>query len=445
MKKVKVALSLLICIAICLPLLVSCGSNNSTNTSSSETPAQSAQPSESTPEQPSTGKSAPWVRPDGTIDLDLIAYYDPDYDYTQNERVKFKYIAGESPTVLHENVSIGFEHWCGVFNMQYDGLVSSNGDPDMYLSLLQNHLDQGYRGFVLDADVVLMERVSEIMSEYPDAAWMSLMVPPRKVDSSHPDDPGDLLNPWAGFDYYVIGEMYAEKLIEWKNETYPDVPWDEVAFLSMDASGVPPLHQRVISATARFKEILPESNIFNADTAAYSFSIDGAVQAATPIVTTNESLKYWLIVGLHDDFAAAAAMVINSVGLTDTSCIVSMGGPGFQAQYDAGQHDAFRYVLSAPEFVQCEVFIGAVYAFLNGWATPENIWPMWVNKNDCGGPGKSYANMRLPAYWISADDYQAFFQWSCVYAESDLYDYGIPGITRDSWPNRVAVPAEYNQ
>ena len=445
MKTAKKAIALIMCITICLTLLMSCSGGGSP-TSSAPPPASSAPPSSDTGGPPqSQSKNSPWQKPDGSVDLDMVAYYDPDYDYTQNEKYKFMYMTNESPTSLHEKVSEGLAHWASVMNMESGGMVSSNGDPDMFLSMLQNLLDQGYRAFVADADVVMMEAVSEIMDAHPDAAWMTLMVPPRKVDFDDPDNPGDLLHPWAGFDYYVIGEMYVERLVQWRDEYYPDVPWSDIGFLSLDASWIPPLHQRVISSTAKFKEIgIPESNIFVADTAAYSFSIDGAIQACTPIVTTNEHIKYWVVNGLHDDFAAAAAIVLESVGLTETSCIVSMGGPGFQAQGDAGVQNAFRYVLSAPEYVQCEVFIGAIYAFLHDWAKPGNIWPMWVNKHDSGGAGKAYANMRLPAYWIDFNDYKAFFQWSAVYAEANDFNYGIPNITRDSWPNRVAVPAHYN-
>ena len=436
MKKAIKAISLIICLAICLSALAACADKKDSGPSGSASPSGS--PSGSS-------KPSPWANADGSVNLDEVAYYDPDYDYTQNERYKFKYLVVEAPTALHENVSMGFGHWCPIMNMQYDGMVSSNGDIDLYLSLLQNHIDQGYRGFVLDPNAVMIEAVAEIVAANPDCAWMSLMMPPRLLDSARPEDAGTLIRPWAGFDHYVIGEMFAERLIQWKNETFPDVPWEEFGHLCVDASAIPPLHQRVLASTTIFREAgMPESNILIADTAAYSFSIDGAIQAATPVVTTNDHIKYWLVNALHDDFAQAAAMVIDSVGLTDTSCIVSMGGPGFQAQSDAGQQNAFRFVLSAPEYVQCEVFIGAVYAFLNGWATPDNIWPMWVNVHDCGGPGKTYANMMLPAYWISFEDYQAFFQWSAVYAEADDFNYGVPGITRDSWPNRVAVPPYYH-
>ena len=443
----KKAISLTICLIVCLSLLASCAGNGNTNTSSSTTPDQTQgdQSVDTTQAQPQS-KSSPWANPDGSVNFDEVAYYDPDYDYSQNETYKCKFIVQEPPSVIHEDMDKAFVHWCPMMNMQYDGMVSSNNDPDLYLSLLQNHIDQGYRGFIIHTDIVLMPTVRDIMNDNPDCAWITVMTPPRFVDSSDPDDPGVLIHPWVGFDFSVMGEMFAEKLIEWRNEAIPDVPWEEIGFLNLDVSFIPPLHQRVISASQRLiKEGLPEANVFVADTAAYSFSIDGAIQAATPIVTTNDQFKYWMVNALMDDFAMAAATVIDSVGLTDTTCIVDMGGPGFIAQSDAGQQNAWRYVMASPELVQAEVFLGGIYAMLNGWATPDNLWPMWIDRNDSGGPGKTYANMRLPAYWLDFDSYKAFYQWSAVYAEADEYNYGVPGITRDSWPNRAEVPPEYNQ
>ena len=444
MKKVKKVLSLIGCLTILFSLLASCAGKNDTPPVSSEPPSQSVQPSENTQAQQQTSKSSPWANPDGSVNLDEVGYYDPDYDYTQNETYKCMFLVQETPGAIHENISRAFEHWCPVMNIKYDGIVSSNGDPDLFLSMLQNLIDQGYRAFILIPDSGMMKTVTDIMAGYPDCAWLPVMAPARFVDSSRPDEPGDLLHPWIGYDFYIIGEILAKKLIEWKNEALPDVPWEEIGFLNIDASQVPPLHQRVVAATAIAIEAgVPASNIYDADTAAYSISVDGAIQAATPVVTTHEEYKYWLVNGNVDDFAQGAASVIGSVGLSDTSCIVSMGGPSFQAQSDAGQQNAWRYALATPELVQCEVFIGGLIAMLKDWATADTLWPMWVDKNDCGGPGRTLANMQLPAYWIDYDNYKAFYQWTAVYASSDEYNYGLEGITRDMWPNRAEVPAYY--
>ena len=100
--------------------------------------------------------------------------------------------------------------------------------------------------------------------------------------------------------------------------------------------------------------------------------------------------------GLIDDFAQAAASVIDQRGLTDNSCVVVFGGSGLQMQWDAGQQDSFRYALFTSQNLYAEPIIGAVYAYLNGWATPDSIWPSWIMPHDHGKDGHTYSQSGCP-------------------------------------------------
>ena len=38
-----------------------------------------------------------------------------------------------------------------------------------------------------------------------------------------------------------------------------------------------------------------------------------------------------------------------------------------------------------------------------GWATPDTIWPSWINNHDHGAEGHTYASLRLPTGWLEPD------------------------------------------
>ena len=183
-----------------------------------------------------------------------------------------------------------------------------------------------------------------------------------------------------------------------------------------------------------------EDQYFEIDVSSYGMTLQGAIDGATPVLSTNDQYKYWLIFGLIDDLAMGAATVVDQMGLTETSCINCIGGPGLQTQLDAGQHTAFRYAYATPNLLYAEPIIGALYAFKMGWATPDTLWPSWVKASDHGGEGHSYANLLLPSYWIDESNYQQFYAWADMYSGDDYYGYSQEGVSIDDYSPFVEVP-----
>ena len=130
---------------------------------------------------------SPHANEDGSVNLDMVAYYDPNYDYTQNERLRVAYITGASGP-LYQEANEAYGVWCGMENMEYLGMSSSEGDNDMYMTLLQNHLDQGIDILILDPDTTIWPSVAAVLENYPDVAWMGMMASARTADGAlnHP-------------------------------------------------------------------------------------------------------------------------------------------------------------------------------------------------------------------------------------------------------------------
>ncbi len=392
-----------------------------------------------------TSKPYPNCNEDGSINLDRIAHYDQEYDYTQNPKFKIAYIA-QAGSALYQQSAAAYEHWAPLFNCEWAGFISANGDSDMFLTNLQNLIDQGVKGFILDPDSTIFPAVVNLLSQYPDVQWMAQMSAARDGETGDGVAVGgNLIHPYVGFDNYDAGKQVTKKLIEWKEETYPDVPWNEIGFLAFNYSVSPQLNERVLGSQDVWKETTGSlDNFFVADCVSTGIDLQGGIDAAGPIISSHSEYKYWLVNGLIDDFAQAAASILDTQGLTETSCVIDFGGSALQMQWDEGQQDAYRYALFTAQNLYAEPIIGAVYAMLNGWATPQTLWPSWVKWDDHGKEGETYAQLRLPTVWLEPDTYKHYLEWTDMYAHADAYPYSQEGISLDDYSPFVdKVPDEY--
>ena len=391
-----------------------------------------------------TGKPYPHATADGKIDLDKIAHYDEEYDYSQNDKFKIIYIANQG-TVLYEQSAEAIEHWCPLYNCEYMGFQSSNGDNDMFMTLLQTAIDQGCQGFILDPDSTIFPTVKKLMDQYPELYWCSLMSPARDfTEGEGVPVGGNMINNYAGFDNVDAGYWVGSRPIEWLKETYPNAPVDEVGFLMFDYSVSPALHERSIGSLKAFTEAgFKEENFFMADCVSTGLSNQGALDVAGPLVASHPEIKYWLCNGLIDDMAQAAASIFDQQGLTDTSAICVFGGSALIQQWDGGQQDAFRFAVYCAQTLMAEPLVGALYAYLNGWATPDSIWPSWVKNSDHGAEGHTYSNLRLPVESLEYDSYKHYLEWTDLYTKADLFNYDNSGVKLDDFTPFCEVPEDF--
>jgi len=463
----KKAAAILVAVVMMLALITSC--NNGTATPSAGAPSSAPPPASSAPapsdnnpapsnNSPSPGSSPsspaqteqgkyPNANPDGSINLDKIAHYDPNFDYSTNpQKWEFAYISQASGP-LNATAATSFEHWAPMFGMTWHGYVSCNGDSDLFMSQLQSLIDQGVKAIVIDPDNTIMQAVVNLLNKHPDVAWMSRMSPSRDGMTGTPYVGGNLINNYVGFDNFDAGRQQALKLEEWIDNTWPGAAKEQVGLIVLDLSTSPPIEERVVGAKQAWQDWGgADANFFVADTVATGMNLQGGMDATGPIVSKNSNIKYWLIVGNTDDMAQGASAIITQQGLIDTSCVVTFGGSSLLTQWDGGQYDSFRYALFAGPLMYSEPLTGALLAFLNGWTTPDALWPSWVKWDDHGIDGHTYSQFRLPTSWIDKDNYKIFLAWTDIYADANLYpDYPKDGISRDQFSAFVPVPPEYAQ
>jgi hypothetical protein len=396
----------------------------------------SASPSATTPSNtPGTPSAGPTVNPTGGE----IGMYDPDYDYNANTRYKVQYVVLATQG-LYEAFSDAFEHWATQMNIEYLGMQEYGGDKDAYLSNLPT-LAKATDGLLVDPDSQMYTRVAEILDELGHP-WMGCMAAPRDYEA----EGMPLIHPFVGFDNYQVGTIFPPKLLEYKDKLWPDVPLDDFGFITVDFSTAFPLKQREMGAKDTLAQVAPDllDRYFVADTSINTFDVDTSSQVVSTVLSQNPDIEYWLVFAEVDDMAKGAAAALDTMGLTDNSAVMTFGGTGLQLQWDEGRQDAWRAACYLPQTIYAEPIIGALYAFMNGDATPETIWPEWVNANDKGGPDANYASRLLPYYWIEYDNYKAMIKWSDLYAGSNYFpDYPADGLTRDSYSSQVTIPDYY--
>ena len=387
---------------------------------------------------------------------DVAGFFDPTFDYDSKDTFKVGYLV-TATNFLYDEFDKAFADWSKRMNINYTGMhAPAGGSAEEYLSMIETFADQGYNGLLLDADLNLYAQVIEVCNKV-NIPWISCMGQAR--DSVYYTVgsevlAGTRLGSSAGFADMQFGVDMMDRLIQWKEETYPDVPWDKVGVISVDFSLSPQLHERSVGAEKRWSELNPTfgdyspdndknpKNFFVADTSSGQMDQVTAQNLVTQYLSNPGDIEIWLIPAAFDDFSVGAANAAENLGITDTVCTVSIGGSSLIAQWDSGADTSWRYANFLAQTLYAEPLINALWAYMSGQATPETIWPDWVKMWDKGDKlvvedkgglypeavitngamtataEHNYASLLLPTQWLSKDMYKEYLEWC------DLYVYG---------------------
>ena len=459
----KKTLAIILALLMVLTLFAACGST--TTGGSSSAPASSAAPASSKAPDASKAPSASSAAPAasgaatsaaaaskeadssgqvntgkyGNSPLDKVGFFDPTFDYSKGKKFKVQYMCAASGP-LYDGASIGFAFWCKKMNMDYSPMWSSGGDNDAFLNNLQTFIKQGINAFVFDPDANAYPRIMEITKE-SKVAWMPFM----SAAQNNEDTKKPMVHPYVGFDSYWFGQQMGTKMNEHMTTVWKDVPKDKIAYVSVDYSQYDILHFRTTGAQDAFLKLNPDfkDKFFIADTVTGGPTLDNANTVVTAILSKQTKYTHWLCSVLFDDIAMGASAAFKSMGFTkDTAVVVDIGGTSLQRQWDAGTEDCWQYAMFTPQTIYAEPVIGALYAFMTGQATPETIWPSWVDKSKPISNG--YARLQLPSYWMDHATYKKLFKWSDIYAGDNQWpSYPATGITKDTYNARMDIPASY--
>ena len=480
MKKV---LAIILALCLVVTLVAACGDKNDTGTSGGG--GTDAGSSSGGGDSGGASSGAAWPKE--------VGFYDPSYDYSQHPKFKIAYLIPTAGSFLYDEMDKAFASWAPRMNMDYKGMfASSDGSTEAFLSLIQTHCDQGFNGLLLDGIADQMNPALDMAREAGVVLWSVMGMCRDYVDNYMYEDvylDGPLQWPFIGFDNYYAGYSMMNKLIEWKNQAWPDVPWDKVGVICVGFSGFGQLYERVkgsklawIKANPTFGAYSPDpydnpKNFWLADmSASGAFDQATATQLVTQVLTTPNDIEVWLLPTAMDDMSMGAANAVDLLGLTDVSCSACFGGSALPVQWDQGVDNAWRYAEFLAQTLYAEPIICALWSMMAGEVTEQTLWPQWVKQWDkgdifeysgeidpvyganilkLGDDGKpivkqtnNFAQALLPTAWLEKDTYAQYLAWTDLYAYGDdtaSYHYGqYPKVSDiNLYSSKVPVPSNF--
>ena len=396
-----------------------------------------------------------------------LGFYDRDYDYTQHKKFKVAYLCSGTG-VMFDSFDTSFTTWAEQLNCQYTGMwAPAENTTEAFISGVETYSDMGYDGLILDADPNLGGAIANILDPM-GIVWMMGMAQARDYSAPYSFEGeaiiGPLHAPNVGFNNVAVGTTTAEGLMDWKEEAFPDVAWENVGFISIDYSASPQIHERSLGNKMAWAnrtglgtyDPSPTSELKNfivADTVSGGFDQATATNLVTQILANPPAgIEVWLVFGAFWDFASGAAVAIDNMNLTSVSCVTTFGaGANATALWDAGEETCIRISLETASSVFAEAIFNGLWAMMAGFATADTLWPEWALVYDKGDifettdeldPLSQYpyvkmedgkpvileernlASMILPMLWVTPENYVEFYGWV------DLYQYG-PDATDD--------------
>ena len=423
-----------------------------------------------------------------------LGFFDRDYDYTQHEKFKVAYLVSAAG-VMYDSFDTAFTTWAEKLNVNYTGMwAPAETTNEAFISGIETYADMGYSGLILDTDPNLGGTIANIL----DAAgilWMLGMAQARDYSLPYSFEGeasyGPLLTPNVGFNNVAVGTATAEGLLDWKEANFPDVAWENVAFISIGYSLSPQLHERTLgnkmvwaqrTGLGTYSPTGELKNFLYADSAnGAGFDQVAATNLVTQILANPPAgIEVWLVFGAFWDFAAGADTAFDNLGLRDHACVTTFGaGANATALWDAGDDTAVRIALETASPVFAEAIFNGLWAMMAGFATPDTLWPEWTviyDKGDVyelsdeidpltelpyvkmeGGKPvviseRNIPSMVLPMMWVTPQTYVEFYGWVDLYqfgpdatdAERNYPDYPL-ATDIDLFVARGEVPAYFGQ
>jgi ABC-type sugar transport system substrate-binding protein len=334
---------------------------------------------------------------------------------------------------LWDAFDAAYANWASKVNIDYTHLwAPTQYSSDEFLSGMQTFVDQGYNGLILEASTTNYERIQEILKE-GNVQYVTGLGAARTSSNDF-----RRLHPQIGFDNFSIGIQTMDLLEKWKDETFPDVPYDKVGMLVLDYSYSGDIHARELGMEQEWAKLHPEFGAFDpaADKNPKNFMIGDIATAqnpdqtaaqnlATQYLTNPGNIEVWLIGTPADLYSVGAANAAEALKMTDKVCTACQGGVALPSRWDSGINDSWRFAIYTSSQIYAEPLICQLWAYMSGQATPETIFPQWVDVNDKGdvkdASGKvteehNFASVLLPVQVLTKDNYKQYLEWTDLYA-----------------------------
>ena len=319
----------------------------------------------------------------------------------EREPYKIAYLCNDLSWVWNKAISDNFETLQTRYNYEYTSYACMN-DFDAFINQIYTFADNGYDGFIIGADDALAPRAYEVCKEV-GVAFVA-------ESTAFIDADGHCIWPSVEQDQYYNGCLPVEWLAENYKNYWGEIDLSTLGLIVLDFSVIFGIHEREAGAVDTFNAKFPEAsaNYFNGDLVALGsggFSLQGANDMTTTILSNNPQIEHWFIVANVDDWAMGAARAVETLNMTDRVLVTSVQADAFFKEVENTQGNSPYVAAAAVSSADFAInMIECLVTILDGDATAETIWPEWVEE------GSSYPSMRIKAEIITKDTYEAYLE-----------------------------------
>lgn len=324
-------------------------------------------------------------------------FFDSEYDYSANPRYKVCYLL-QYESIMYQQFDSLFWHWCGNMNIEYCGLKRCGDVVDFATNLEQAAAD--YDGLILDGfSSSELSRASEILSE-AGCQWITFAQYPK-------DEEGVVYRPyinWHGCDY---GTVFADYFAEYADKI--DVPISEIGVMRVMFTTNEFFESNEQSFAARLSECAPELYANMVDAPVLYYDESGGSDSFSKVIKEHPEYSYWLCFAGISAYGIAANRAFTECGFGSASVVAAYGCTDAFELWNENTDIPLKAVYFTPEIFAAEYVVSALYAFMTGMTTPEELWA------DNGG-------MKEVDYYLATNDnYRDILEWTDKVSGANFY------------------------
>lgn len=287
----------------------------------------------------------------------------------------------------------------------------AGGDNDKFLSLVETAAGQGYDGLIAEGETTTMDRIFEIMADYPDVQYIPGLSPFN-------DDQGLYYRPSVVVASYDRGSAAMQYAIDnYKKYTNTDVDMKDIGFATLNYSVITDFNYRVAGALDKYKELYPDlvaTNYFNIDAASETtpISADAAINQLTPVLAANRQFKGWIIYGCIENYGDGASLALETAGLDKVSVVVSDSAAMLIEKWENGYNGCWVAGADTPQIQWADGIVCGLLQLIEKTKTPETLWASMKAKD------QNFTVIHLPYTVVDKDNMADYSQFMNTYLET---------------------------
>lgn len=280
------------------------------------------------------------------------------------------------------------------FGCEYQA-ISSDGNPDTFISNIENYISQGYDGLICNTYTTTSGRACEILEE-AGIPWMPATSAPLDYDDN-------IVTPYVGVEDSYVGAKLTQEALDWAEENWEDFDIKDAYIYIIDVSTASELHARVLAMEEEAKKLAPDAaaiDVGDSIAEGGGFSPEVAYNMCVRTFAANPDVKYWIVLHPFDYYISGTCRAAEDYNIVDNVCTVCCNGDNYLPVLKDGTSGCWRFCLYWDNGLWGYLYGCGLYAMVSGQCTKEELW------NDYIVEGTDYANLRMASLVMGPDNYK---------------------------------------